>query len=425
MKRLHIFLVASFLSAIGDFALVFSLPNGLGKETGKIEFAVVAWLVPAIAVFGSSFVGNFIRNRNSDRRDYAFLLCGIALLELIICFLINLSRDQTYTLVLATLFVLLYAFAKEGVGRVLYHITVYRYFASNEEFNRVSGFKAAGDVLGGLVGIVLASQLIATNEWRFALVLDAMTFLVLGCTILFAGRDIPHPISEAASDSNDTPPIRDDILHGMKWVLIAVPLLHAINALYANYLPLIGERLGLIAVSSSVLLIAALRAPGLVAGLLFGRIANVIPVSALIRAFPWVHLSISIIFLLMPSVFTMAAAMLIGGLGVGLFMPACGSAIKDLPRKQMVRFNTFVMRWLGVFQFLACVTSIWLYRGGGVPNLQAILAMAIFCLGALALWPLHRGAFAPGASRGSDPGKSLPVKGVVAPALPTVVKELT
>src|SRR2546423_629907 len=79
------FLLSSFVSAVGDSLLVLAVPAGLGLETNDLRSAVLMWLIPAVAIFISTFMYKIVEKRKgSTRIDYGFLILAVALLELLI-----------------------------------------------------------------------------------------------------------------------------------------------------------------------------------------------------------------------------------------------------------------------------------------------------------------------------------------------------
>ena len=400
------FLSASFISMVGDMLLVFSLPTGIGKETGDMSSAVIFWLIPAVAVFVSSFLGKFIKKRSgNERKDYAKLLIVIALIELGISYLTYRYTDRSIVLGLSCAFVFLYAFTKEGISRLFYNVAVYRFFCTPAQYSSLAGTKGGLDVLGGIVGIALASYFVDSNSWRVALIVDAMTFVIISSVIYFLGRD-PKPEPEAdvripAMEINEVEEpkvvakvsVTPEDIKLIKYVLIGISSLHAINALYANYQPLINEKLNIISASSSILLIALLRTPGAACGLFAGKVTRVVPSPAIIKFYPLLHLCLSLGFVFFPHFLTMSLVIVSSGVGVGVYIPTSISLLNKFTMTAIVDINVLISRWLGIFQVVACVIAIILFSSDRIPLLQLGMWMVIMSGLSFFILKIHRKYF--------------------------------
>lgn len=188
--RLLLFLIASFVSVMGDTLLVFAVPIGLGLETRDLSATAFIWLVPTVSMFTATFLQKQVVNRrHSARTSYASIVMSVAILELVVAFFAMRGTSSLELKIFIGLFVLGYAFIKEGIPRLLYVVSVYNYFGEAEDYSRIAGLSAALNTLAALAGTLLASLLISKGSWKYALLIDAASFLVLGCTLFFAGRD--------------------------------------------------------------------------------------------------------------------------------------------------------------------------------------------------------------------------------------------
>ncbi|MEV6986123.1 MFS transporter [Sphaerisporangium sp. NPDC051017] len=378
-SRSRSFLIANFISTLGDVMVVTAIPFGVGLETGRIENTIIFWLVPALAVLGASFFGKRISRRKSTARvDYARLLMGIAVAEVVISLLTLLFRGPISTLVISTLFVALYAFAKEGIPRILYQVAMYRYFVKAEEYARLAGLKAGLDIVAALGAILFSAAVVASGTWRYVLLFDALTFVVLSVTMWKVGRDpesvAPVPIAEKTTTRSGAAP---DLRAGLVSVLIAIPLFHGVNAAFVNYLPLINQELGVMAASTSITLLAVLRAPGMLLGLGFDKIRKYVPARTWTTFLPVAYVLIALTYLASPNVWSVYALLFLGGLNVGVFAPSDAIIRNEIPEAHLVGFNVIVLRWLGVFQALACLSALAVFRTLTVhTGLLAIIVVA-------------------------------------------------
>ncbi|MEV6350752.1 MFS transporter [Actinoplanes sp. NPDC051851] len=387
------FLGASFLSAFGDVLVVTAVPFGVGSETGRIEFTVVFWLVPALAVLAASFAGRHLARRvDRARFDYMMLLLGIAAVEVVISLLTLGLRSDRATLILSVVFVALYAFAKEGIPRLLYQVAVYRYFADGEEYSRLVGVKSGLDIAAALLATVVAAAAVATDTWRFAFLLDAATFVVLAAALRFAGRDPapeePAPTTGAAGPAG---PARVDasLRTGLIAVLVAIPLFHGVNAAFVNYLPLLNKEFGVMAANTSILLLAVLRLPGMLLGLAYDRVRRWASPLTWATVLPIVFVTVAATYLVQPNAWSVYGLLLLGGLNIGVFAPSDAVIRNQIPGAYLIGFNVIVLRWLGVFQAVACLGAILVFTYGGMNTAWLGVIVAAAVVGGLLLPRVH------------------------------------
>lgn len=356
-RRTLIFLAASFLSAVGDMLLVFAVPAGLGIETGDIRAAVLMWLVPAIAMFLSSFLNKKVAHRkHTVRQDYCYLLFGIAVLETIIACLALFLDTPVQTIILISAFVFFYAFAKEGIPRLLYLTAVYRFFVTDKSYTQIVGVNNGLNILAALIGISVAALLVENGNWRFALITDALTFMIFGGVIFFFGRDVQPESTISSSDQRELPQTS-----ALRAIAVTVPLLFCINALIWNYLPLLSQKWGVSSVSTGILYIGFLRVPGLLTGFRIQAIAKLISLEKLVVYIPLAYISTSLLFVAVPNFVSLVCLILLQGLVSGIYWPADFSIRNKLSHVDQVKFNTHVLRRLAVFQFLACCAAWYIY----------------------------------------------------------------
>ncbi|MGF1426412.1 MFS transporter [Kitasatospora sp. LaBMicrA B282] len=396
-------MTSQFFSTMGDVLTVTAVPFGVGVETGKISYTVVFWLVPAFAVLGASLLGKRVSHRMATARvDYAKLLLAIAVMEVGISLLALRFHGRLATLVISVLFVSLYAFAKEGIPRLLYQVAMYRYFVRSEEYGQLAGRKAGLDVLAALTATLLASLVVDADTWRYVLLFDALTFVGLALTLWLAGQDPapePAPATPAPAATAGRPavtgrptvtaPLSAIARSGPLAVLIAVPLFHGVNASFVNYLPLINPRLGLLAAGASITLLAVLRAPGMVLGLAYNRLSRRIPPQLWVLALPVVYVVATALFLWAPSLWSVGGVLLLGGLNTGVYAPSDAVIRNGIPTEHLVGFNVIVLRWLGVFQALACTAALTVFNTRGVDLGWLAVIVAASVVGALLLPLIH------------------------------------
>jgi hypothetical protein len=348
---------------MGDFLLLFAVPAGIGKEIGSLKPAVLMWLVPAIAVYFSTFLAQRIQNREtSARRDYAFVLIGLAALELCFAIMTIRFRNQASTVALVTCFVFLYAFAKEGIPRLLYVVAQYRYFVSAADYSRIAGKSQALNILAGLLGTAVAGILLTNSNWRLALLFDAVTFLVLGLTLLLFGKDPelsdrPVQAPTNVTDKHDRS-VASDLVLPLSLIYLGVGILVSTGSIVWNYVPLLSEQFRLMNAGQSVLIIGLFRLPGVLAGLVLTKITSKIAPLRLVKNLPWLYLFSSVSFLLVPFNLTLVLLALIQGLLMGVYWPVDYSFRNRLPHQELVRFNTRVLRRLAVLQFIGCIAVL-------------------------------------------------------------------
>ncbi len=393
------FLTASFISAFGDIVLVTSLPQGLGFETGKISFSVVAWLVPALSVFAASFFARTIAKRHdSARLDYAKVLFAVAALEIVVSILTLFYKDPVSSLVLTILFLLGYAFVKEGIPRLLYQVTMYRFFADESEYKKLVNFKGAIDVAAMLIGMLVAAALVSAGNWRFGLLIDALSFIVFGVVLVYVGQNYYADAALLTPDSIVKIKNKEGIdSTSLMWILMTIPFLHALNALFPNYFPMISAKMGFFDIGTSIVVIALLRLPGLIMGLFYNRLQNFISARFWIRVLPLTYTASGFLFLLMPSSGAMGVMVFMSGLNAGVYYPADILVRSAMSGNDLVHFNTLVLRWLAIFQFTSCCIAIWIYSSGEFNRSLVAVLLVLFAILAFFISRFHSRNFNTGA----------------------------
>lgn len=380
-RRIFAFLVVSFLSSFGDTLLVLALPMGIGQETGNISVALIAWFVPSIAMVISSYFSRAIKNRReSERIDYGMLLLAIAVCEVGFGIGVFMTDSYELTILLIIGFVFLYALAKEGISRLIYNVSIYKFFCSDQHYANLSGKKAGLDIAAGLLGVVGAAYLVGTGDWRLALIIDAATFVFLATLIIFVGRDSQSEDTNEPNCEQGLETITEAQVAHAKWIAIGFPVLHAVNALYAYFQPLIVEKADIMPAEQSLLFLALMRLPSMVGGLYFNRLIAHIAVHRIVVICPMIYITASVLFVMIPSTGTMLLTMFAGGLNIAIYMPAFVNILNDLPRNETIEVNKIVLRSIGYFQGSACLVSMYLYSSGELPSFSVVGAMVIYLM---------------------------------------------
>ena len=376
-----VFFVATFASSIGDALLYFALPLGLGLERNSIQASISLFLIPAISMLLSTLLANKISQRlQSSRKDYSKLLLGEAFLELIIATAILLSDSPNYRYGLILLFVAIYAFAKEGLPKLFYSVAMFRNFFTAQEYNRVVGFNGAIAIAAGFFGTLASGALIHFGTWKWALIIDSATFLALGGTLFFLGKDFN---TEESLSGNALPEIELNSIKTKRNISLAVPMIIGIQSLFWTFVPLLSTKLGIGSLSKNVLLMAVFKLPGLILGLFFGKLSQKYSTDSFLTVFPILVFCSSLLFLIHPSEFTFIIIILTGGLVSGLYWPADTLARSRLTGKELIKFNRLVLFWFASAQLVACCMAIIVFtQENYLPLLKA--AILIFCGGLLA-----------------------------------------
>lgn len=360
-ERTTIFLIASFLSAIGDTIMVFAVPAGLGLETKDIRSAVLLWLVPAVAMFLSSYLKQTMHSRkHSARSDYGKLLVTLAIVEVIVAVLAWYLRTPIHTLILISIFIFLYALVKEGIPRLFYFISVYRFFIKPGDFAKIAGINSGLNIAASFIGAGLAGFLILKGDWRVALIFDAFTFVIFGLAVLVIGKDEEleesglQVIHASAKDDQSTPANN----RGLRHILIVVPLLYATNALVWNYLPLLSQQYAIVSASTAILLMSIFRIPGMIGSFFIDRILGLISKERLISFLPGIFVIACLLFTSIPSIFSLIFLITIQGILAGIYWPVDMSIRNQIPASMMINYNAKVLRRLAGFQFISCCVAL-------------------------------------------------------------------
>lgn len=383
MKRSSIFLFASFLSAFGDALLVCSVPYGLGAERADVRFAVIMWLFPAIAIFAAALFSPLVKKRESTaRRDFGTILLVVAAIEIAFAFLLSdRSASSQRVLFLSSMFVILYAFTKEGIPRIFYNVAVYRFFFSENDFSKAAGLKASLDIAAFALGGFTAAYLISGGNWRLAFAVDAATFLVLGLTLLFAGRDNPH---ESKAQRVTSAEVQSTFPHS-SWghaliVPAAVAVLYGVAGIAGNYVPLVADQYGITSASMGIALLILFRLPGMVVGLKIQPIVQKIGAARIVFWVPFLSAGCISLFLAFPNQWSLGLSFVVSGIVIGLYNPADIMLRNSLPSEQMFELNAFATSAMALSQFVGCMVAMVAFSGIGKiePRLVVLAAIPLF-----------------------------------------------
>lgn len=295
MGKLSFFLIASFLSSIGDTLLIFAIPVGLGLDFDDIRPAILMWFVPSIAMYLSSYLAKWIsRREGSSRIDYAKFLLGISIIEILAaCIAINLE-SRIGVLIVTSIFVFFYALIKEGIPRILYNVSMYRYFVSDHEYAKATGLKHSLDIISHIIGGLIATFLITKGDWRYALVFDALTFVIFGLVLLFVGRDY---LDGNKLNSNNKKIVNRETKKLLKIIRVTVPLYFGLNALSWSYLSLIAEKIGALDIKTGLLAMAFLKVPGMILGALFPTLKEIITEKRILFYIPLAYFKPPVVYI--------------------------------------------------------------------------------------------------------------------------------
>ncbi|MAF91617.1 MAG: MFS transporter [Bdellovibrionota bacterium] len=365
--RVIAFLFSQFVSGVGDALLLFAFPAGLGMEFNDIRPAVLLWLIPGIAMFLSSFLAKIISKRVAvARKDYGKLMIGIAIVELITASLTFYFDSKLATIILSGVFVFFYAFAKEGLPRLFYFVSIYRYFEEESSYNKLLGYSTSINILAGLAGTIFASYLVFKSSWRTGLLIDAITFLLIGFVILFFGRDVvpstkvEKKVNIEPQEHNIEKTLSSD--SRLRIIFYTAPILFCTNALAWNYISLIAKDLKVFEVSMGILLIAILRLPGILAGSYFYKLFESIPQKFLLIAPPVLAILSNILFLIFPSKLLFSTSILFQGFVYGVYWPTDTGVRNEITNQnKLIFFNSRVLKRLSLYQLASCVLALYIY----------------------------------------------------------------
>lgn len=356
-----LFLLASFISSLGDYVLLYSVPAGLGLDTADIRSAVSMWLIPAVAMYLSSYLSHFITKRElTSKTDLGKLYLAIGVLEITFAILAFFCTSKLQVLVTVCFFVFFYAFAKEGIPKLFYMVSIYRYFVSPTNYTKLASTNAGLGVLASILGTLLAGGLLATGNWKFGLLVDAATFFIFGVIVIFYGTDVIKGQEEAVHGPHEFKHNEDTPI-ALNGIYLILPLFFCINAISWNYLPLLGSSLDIASVANSIYFIALLRAPGLFLGLRYTTIFRNLRSSTIITIVSLFYFLSIFVFLIRPSIAFFAITVLAQGLFSGVYWPTDLAVRNQLASKPQILFNTSVLKSLSSFQFI-CLLALLLFE---------------------------------------------------------------
>ncbi|MBC75174.1 MAG: hypothetical protein CME64_04095 [Halobacteriovoraceae bacterium] len=353
------FLFTSCVSAFGDALLYLALPVGLGLTTGKVEDAITLFLIPAIFMFASSYVSErFVRPKRLNL-DYGYVLISLALIELIISVLCILAEGITEKKYLMYLFVAIYSFGKEGLPKIYYNFEVYKFFFSEDHYSKVVAKTKSLVILGGLLGMCSSAVLIELRLWEYSLLVDSFTFLALGLIILRGSL----PKEQEKSEESELNGV-NNLSTEHKYINFIVPFYIFISSLFWPFLPLINQRLGVASISHSILLLAAFKLPGIIAGFKFEYLKEKLGMLKLLYITPWLALFATLTYMLSPSLISYLVVILTFSLVESVYWPADYSVRDQLNTSLKIKFNKLNLRLFALFQGLGCLIGYAIFHFG-------------------------------------------------------------
>ena len=368
------YFATSFLSVVGDGLFYFGLPMGLGVSTGSVANALLIFIVAPVVVLATTLLAPLMAKRTaSARSDYAWLLIGLGLIEVVVAHFALGAKDQTLVY-LCVSFVVLYAIVKEGLPRLFYNVSIYRYFFDDQAYEQAVGIDKGLNIAGMLIGTALAGWLIASESWQYVMIIDAATFLIFGACVLLLGKDVADkitvpggtgaestlPITPASiTKSADAPRLALSPVENS--ILLANTVMIGVQSLFWPILPLVADSLGVGETSTNIYLNAALSLPGIIIGMFFSRIVTIVSKSTIVLVAPSLAILSTGLFLAVPNLLTMSIIFLVGGLFAGVFESADYSIRNMMATMKQIKFNTVVTRYCAVAQIIsACCAYFFL-----------------------------------------------------------------
>ncbi|MCB0348257.1 MAG: hypothetical protein KDD37_05450, partial [Bdellovibrionales bacterium] len=332
-----------------------------------LSYTALLFLIPAVAIYSSTFLNKKLQARvDRSNRDYGFLLLAIALVEILISIFCVIFFNTEFLVPLILSFVFLYAFSKEGIPRLLYVVSIYRYFCTDEEYKKIAGIDYALKILASFFGIFIASQLIRSETWIFSLLLDALTFIPLGAFLIFFAKDI-------VSEYKPVVP-KEAIKHNivLEKIRLIVPLMSFGSCLFWPHLSMLSGKLNIIMPWQATVLISFLSLPGLLSGLLISKVVKHVEDKTIVCVLPVVYIISGLIFLTFPDIVTLSVVMLCNGFISGLYWPLDYSFRNKLSPSTLINFNTNITRKFSIAQVLSCAIVVML-----APSMNFILILKI------------------------------------------------
>lgn len=370
------YLILSFFSYIGDIILLYSLPTGFGIHKNNLSFTVLLFLIPALAIFLSTFLNGKLSKRiDRSNIDYGFILFFIAIVEVIIALTcLNINSDA-YLVPLILIFVFIYAFTKEGIPRLFYVVAIYRYFCSDEEYKKIAGIDYALKILASFFGIFISSLLIKNQLWLYSLLIDSLSFLPLAFFLIFYAR---KNLSTANSKPKKTAHVKESFI--LKKIYRIVPLLSLGSCLFWPHLALLSGKLNVIVPWKATLLMGVMALPGLICGLLLSKITTYINSYKVIYILPLIYILSGLLFLAYPDITTLSLVMIFNGFITGVYWPLDYSFRNKMDSLELVKFNTNVTRGFSIAQAISCSFVVLLSSHSNFINMliAALATLSVF-----------------------------------------------
>lgn len=355
-KKIIVFLFASLLSSVGDSFLYFGLPLGLGLQTNDLRKSIILFLIPALSMLAAIRLTKIISKRiQTSRLDYMRLLLFLGIIECLFSFILIHSKSMTYQLMSIYIFILIYSFIKEGIPRIFYIYSTYNYFVSQKNYIKIVSYHQFIIIISGIFGIIASGYLVKYNLWKWGVLFDALTFIILGLTIGLFGSDIEPQEEDFNKYSINNSLNKTKIYNTIKFTSGSTVL---ISAMFWPYLPIINEKLNHSDTNTTLLMIALLRAPGLFSSLFFEKISSFFNPELFIIYLPLLQFIGTAFFFIHPSHYSMSILILINGVQTGLYNPSDSIIRRRLSNCDLIIFNSKVLKIFSFCQMLATLISI-------------------------------------------------------------------
>lgn len=363
-NKLIAFYFATALSALGDSFLYFGLPFALSVKTGSLGASVALYIVPAISMLASIKLASWLKKRIAfAKNDYAKILILLGLIEVGFSVLLLASSSLFFQVLITYLFILVYAFLKEGIPRLFYVYSVYSYFCETKDYQKVAGRHQGIVITASLIGVAISGFLSQGNTWKYALLFDAISFATLGITLLRFGTD-PHNQNVDVEHKRLKSLKSLRITKLLKYIYLSSGATVFISSLFWPYLPFISKLLKIDNTGITFFLLAVLRAPGLVSSLYLDKITQLANTKKILFSLPLILYTSIAIFFILPSIYTMALMIFSFGTMSGIYYPLELSYRKNILGDNLIDFNAATLRFFSISQLAGTLSAFFIVLDG-------------------------------------------------------------
>ena len=361
-----VYLLINSLSSAGDKLLLYALPVGIGLESKDVRSTILMFLIPGIAMRVSAFFSGRIKARvGRSIEDYSKLIVLLAFFEIILAVLLINASSAEQKILFCSAFVFLYAFAKEGISRIFFNVNIYKEVFGNLQYEKIISIDQILQIIFSFFGIMLASYMITKDMWALSLAIDAITFIIFGVGLYIIKKNVNKKnIKNNTHEKKNIYKSNSNLNRELKllpYILAVIPFTSFVSCLFMPYLSVLVDKYSLMPASKGILIIGIVYTIVAFLNLGFFRYNSFRIKKFVLILIPMFFLIVSLLFNYHPTMLSCFLVILFSSLYVSTFMTVDYSIRNNLPRSELIDFNTKALQRMSNAQIVSCGLALIIY----------------------------------------------------------------